>query len=79
MISDIDTFIKKLEFWELNLINNDTKHFPSLLENSFQNPLQPYHSRYHVEIVSNLKERSFRRYHQHCSAGTTCCFTIHGD
>nr|CAH7744316.1 unnamed protein product [Callosobruchus chinensis] len=60
MIFGIDAFIKKLELWELNLINSETKHFPTISESLFQNPLQPYDSRYHAEIVSNLKEKSFQ-------------------
>ena len=48
MISDIKAFIKKLEFWEQNLINSDAKHFPILSEKISQNPLEPYDSKYHV-------------------------------
>uniref|UniRef100_A0A6P7FFP1 General transcription factor II-I repeat domain-containing protein 2-like n=1 Tax=Diabrotica virgifera virgifera TaxID=50390 RepID=A0A6P7FFP1_DIAVI len=55
MISDIKAFIKKLEFWEQNLINSDSKHFPILSEKISQNPLEPYDNKYHVEIISALK------------------------
>ncbi|CAH1958829.1 unnamed protein product [Acanthoscelides obtectus] len=56
MISDIKAFIKKLEFWEQNLIDGDTRYFPVLSEKVSQSPLDPYDSKYHVEIVSNLKD-----------------------
>lgn len=62
MISDIKAFIRKLEFWEQNLINSDAKHFPILSEKISQNPLEPYDSKYHVEIVSTLKNNFKNRF-----------------
>ncbi|CAH1972769.1 unnamed protein product [Acanthoscelides obtectus] len=58
MISDIKAFIKKLEFWEQNLIDGATRHFPFLSEKISHSPLEPYESKYHVEIVSYLKDNS---------------------
>ncbi|CAH2016327.1 unnamed protein product [Acanthoscelides obtectus] len=55
MVSDIQAFIKTLEFWEQNSIDGDTRHFPVLSEKISQSPLEPHDSKYHVEIVSNLK------------------------
>nr|CAH7740495.1 unnamed protein product [Callosobruchus chinensis] len=62
MISDINAFIKKLEFWELSLINRDAKHIPTFSEKLSQNTLQPYRSRCHVESVSNLKQNFKNRF-----------------
>ncbi|CAH1993885.1 unnamed protein product [Acanthoscelides obtectus] len=62
MISDIKAFIKKLEFWEQNLIDGDTRHFPILLENISQSPLETHDSKYHVEIVSTLKDNFKNRF-----------------
>jgi hypothetical protein len=62
MISDIKAFIRKLEFWEQNLINSDAKHFPILSEKISENPLEPYDSKYHVEIVSTLKNNFKNRF-----------------
>ncbi|CAH1963211.1 unnamed protein product [Acanthoscelides obtectus] len=56
MISDIKAFIKKLEFWEQNLIDGDTRHFPVFSKSIFLSPLELYDSKCHVEIVSNLKD-----------------------
>ena len=62
MISDINAFITKLEFWEQNLKNRDTKHFPILSEKISKNLLEPYDSKYHMKIVSNLKENFKNRF-----------------
>ncbi|CAH1963680.1 unnamed protein product [Acanthoscelides obtectus] len=62
MISDIKAFIKKLEFWEQSLIDSDTSHFRVLSEKISQSPLEPYDSKYHVEIVSNLKDKFKTRF-----------------
>ncbi|KAK9685861.1 hypothetical protein QE152_g37611 [Popillia japonica] len=62
MISVINAFIKKLEFSEQNLINHDAKHFPILSETISENPIEPYDSKYHVEIVSNLKDNFKNRF-----------------
>ncbi|XP_050508156.1 general transcription factor II-I repeat domain-containing protein 2-like [Diabrotica virgifera virgifera] len=62
MIYDIKAFIKKLEFWEQNLINSDSKHFPILSEKISQNPLEPYDNKYHVEIISTLKSNFKNRF-----------------
>nr|CAH7751228.1 unnamed protein product [Callosobruchus chinensis] len=75
IICDINAFIKKLELWELNLIR-ETKHFPTLSEKLYQNPLQNYDSRCHVEIDYNLKEK-FKNCFEDFKK--ICCFTIHGD
>ncbi|CAH1956012.1 unnamed protein product [Acanthoscelides obtectus] len=56
MISDIKAFIKKLQFWEQTLIDGDTRHYHVLSEKISQSPLEPCDSKYHVEIVSNLKD-----------------------
>ncbi|CAH2008872.1 unnamed protein product [Acanthoscelides obtectus] len=78
--SDIKAFLKKLEFWEQNLIDGDTRHFPMLSEKTSQSPLEPYDSKHHVEIVSNLednfKNQGFQR---NCYSGAICCFTLHGN
>ncbi|CAH1994175.1 unnamed protein product [Acanthoscelides obtectus] len=42
MISDIKAFIKKLEIWEQNLIDGETRHFPVLFEKISQSPLEPH-------------------------------------
>lgn len=57
MISVIIAIIKKLEFWEQNVINHDAKHFPILSENIPENPMEPYDSKCHAEIVTNLKDK----------------------
>ena len=62
MISDINAFITKLEFWEQNQKNRDTKHFPILSEKISKNLLEPYDSKYNMEIVSNLKENFKNRF-----------------
>ncbi|CAH1983609.1 unnamed protein product [Acanthoscelides obtectus] len=56
MISDIKAFIKELETWEQNLIDGDIRHFPVLSRKISQSPLEPYDSKYHVDIVSCLKD-----------------------
>ncbi|CAH1953441.1 unnamed protein product [Acanthoscelides obtectus] len=62
MISNIKAFIKKLEFWEQDLIDGDTRNFSVLSEKISQRPLEPYDSKYHVEIVSNLKDNFKNRF-----------------
>ncbi|CAG9839126.1 unnamed protein product [Diabrotica balteata] len=62
MISVIKAFIKKLEFWEQNLINSDSQHFYILSEKISQNPLEPYDNKYHVEIISTLKSNFKNRF-----------------
>ncbi|CAH1986623.1 unnamed protein product [Acanthoscelides obtectus] len=62
IISDIKAFMKNLEFWEQNLINGDTRHFPVPPEKISQSPLEPYDRKYHVEIVSNLKDNFKNRF-----------------
>ncbi|CAH1993327.1 unnamed protein product, partial [Acanthoscelides obtectus] len=62
MISDIKAFIKKREFWERNLIDSDTMHFPVLSEKISQRRLEPSDRKYYVEIVSNLKDNFKTRY-----------------
>ncbi|CAH2008244.1 unnamed protein product, partial [Acanthoscelides obtectus] len=42
MISDIKAFVNKPEFWEQNLIDGDTRHFPVLSAKISQSPLEPY-------------------------------------
>ncbi|CAH2016935.1 unnamed protein product [Acanthoscelides obtectus] len=62
MISDIKAFIKKVELWEQNLIDGDTKHFSVLSEKISQSPSESYDSKYRVEIVSNLKDNFKNRF-----------------
>ncbi|CAH1954402.1 unnamed protein product [Acanthoscelides obtectus] len=62
IISDVKAFIKKLEFWEQNLIDGDTVHFPDLSQKISQSPLESYDSKYHVEIVSNMKDNFKNRF-----------------
>ncbi|CAH1964319.1 unnamed protein product [Acanthoscelides obtectus] len=64
IISDIKAFIKKLELWEQNSIDGDTRHFPVLSEKIYQSPLELYDSKYHVEIGSNWKD-NFRNRFKH--------------
>ncbi|CAH1954055.1 unnamed protein product [Acanthoscelides obtectus] len=56
MISDIKVF------WQQNLIDGDTRHFPVLSERISQSPLEPYDSKDHVEIVSSLKNNFKNRF-----------------
>ncbi|CAH2006833.1 unnamed protein product [Acanthoscelides obtectus] len=55
MISDIKAFIRKIELWEQNLTDGDTRHFPVLSENISQNPLEPYD-------ISNLQDNFNNRF-----------------
>ncbi|CAH2016901.1 unnamed protein product, partial [Acanthoscelides obtectus] len=48
MISDIKAFVNKPEFWEQNLIDGDTRHFPVLSAKISQSPLEPYDSKCHM-------------------------------
>lgn len=77
MISDIKAFTKKLEFWEQNLINGDTKHFPVLSEKTSQSLLQCYHSEYHVEIISSLKDAFSSRFQDFNEIGLLAQFVAY--
>ncbi|CAH2011644.1 unnamed protein product [Acanthoscelides obtectus] len=62
IISDIKKYIEKLEFWQQSSIDGVSRHFPVLSEKISQSPLEPYDSKYHVEIVSNLKDNFKNRF-----------------
>ncbi|CAH1988611.1 unnamed protein product [Acanthoscelides obtectus] len=62
MVSDIKAFIKKLEYWEQFLIDVDTRHLPVLSEKIPERPLEPYDSKYTLEIVSSLKDNFKNRF-----------------
>ncbi|CAH1968748.1 unnamed protein product [Acanthoscelides obtectus] len=81
MISDIKAFIKKLVFWEQSFIDGDTRHFPVLLEKISQSPSEPCDSKYHVEIVSDLKDNfknRFKDFNEIAIAAQLVVSTLHG-
>lgn len=62
LIFDLNAFINNLRFWEQNLINHNSKNFSILSEKISHNPLELYNSKYHVEIISNLKDNFENRF-----------------
>ncbi|CAG9833212.1 unnamed protein product [Diabrotica balteata] len=76
MISDIKAFIKKLEFWEQNVINSDSKHFPILSEKISQNPLEPHDNKYHVEVIATLKSNFKSRFKNYNEMALVAQFVV---
>ncbi|CAH2000526.1 unnamed protein product [Acanthoscelides obtectus] len=73
---DIKAFIKKLELWEQSLIDGDTRHSPVLLEKIPRRPLEPYDCKYHVGIVSNLKDNFKNRFKNFNDIGIVAQFVV---
>lgn len=63
MISNVQAFAKKLEFWENNLKNGNTKHFVYLSKKIDENITKKYYNRNsHVEILSHLQKAFNERF-----------------